>query len=69
LSQVYGGKDEAESWFIKEKIRFEMKEILHMNSGHAGIERYLCLSKTGLSGRIYEFSCLKKLYLMIMYEY
>jgi len=41
------------NWFRKEKIRFEMKELLQMNSGHVEYRAiFVCLSKTGLSRRI-----------------
>jgi len=51
----------------KKKNRFEMKEILQMNSRH--VEWFLWFwVKQGLV-KGYEFSCLRKLYLMIMYEY
>jgi len=41
------------NWLRKEKIRFEMKELLQMNSGHVGYRAiFVFLSKTGLSRRI-----------------
>jgi len=41
------------NWLRKEKIRFEMKELLQMNSGHVGHRAiFVFLSKTGLSRRI-----------------
>jgi len=41
------------NWLRKEKNRFEMKELLQMNSGRVGYKAIIVfLSKTGLSRRI-----------------